>query len=165
MFGLCKDTFPKEATIECIEKRGPGTIDIKIMATPCDGIVECRDGSDENCGEDRWILLITTTLLLLATICIYLHIVFIRLPNWKNSVFRDFDVATICSESQPSNFKEMKGNALAKLKVFHCIFYSIEPLRNMFLFFRMTRHKSNALKPWTKKDFSAKLSKEFQSKH
>ena len=65
---MCKDTFPEEATIECIEDRLPG-IDLKIMATPCDGIRECRDGRDEECEDDKLILifvisgLVATTLL------------------------------------------------------------------------------------------------------
>ena len=64
-FELCKDTFPKEATIECIENRLPG-INLTIMAVPCDGILECRDGSDENCGEDKMILVIAVAVLFLT---------------------------------------------------------------------------------------------------
>ena len=88
------------------------------MAVPCDGIVECRDGRDENCEEDKIILVISIAILFLTTICIYLHLVFIRLPFWKNSVFRDFDTAgNINSESRPFDFTGMKGNKLVKLKV------------------------------------------------
>ena len=116
-FELCKDTFPKEATIECVENRLPGTIDITIMAIPCDGILECRDGKDENCKEDKWILIISIVVLLLTTIGIYLYFVCVRLPIWKNSVFRDFDGENIDSESRPFASRGMKGNRLAKLKV------------------------------------------------
>ena len=118
MFELCKDTFPKEATIECIENRLPGTIDVTIMATPCDGILECRDGRDENCEEDKWILAIVTALLFLTTICIYLYLVYVKIPHWKDCVFRDFNNGNIDSKLQSAHYFQMKGNALAKLKVF-----------------------------------------------
>ena len=84
------------------------------MAIPCDGIVQCRDGSDENCENDKLILVIVTVVLFLTTICIYLYLVNVRLPFWKNSVFQDFDDY---SKSQYHDCSDLKGNSLAKLKV------------------------------------------------
>ena len=87
------------------------------MATPCDGIVECRDGRDENCDEDKLILVICVALLFVTTISIYLYLVFVRLPSWKKSVFLDFDNEGNDSQSQYQDCSELKGNTLARLKV------------------------------------------------
>ena len=131
-FELCKDTFPKEATIECIENRLPGTIDVTIMGTPCDGIVECRDGRDEKCEEDKLILVIAIALLFLTTTCIYLYLVFVRLPIWKNSDFRDFDAGKI-TESKTFDCNGMIGDKLAKFKVW--------TVKHIFL--NMNKERSN----------------------
>ena len=116
-FELCKDTFPNEATIECVENRLPGTIDITIMAIPCNGILECRDGRDENCEEDKMILVIAVAILFLTTICIYLYLVFVKLPFWKDSVLQDFEDVGTDFKTQSPDWSELKGNTLAKLKV------------------------------------------------
>ena len=87
------------------------------MATPCDGIVECRDGQDEDCEDDKLIFIISVALLFLTTTCIYLYIVFVRLPLWKKSIFRDFDDGNMDSESRRFDCSGLKGNKLAKFKV------------------------------------------------
>ena len=117
MFELCKDTFPEEATIKCIENRLPGTIDVTIMATPCDGILECRNGIDENCDEDKWVLVTILSILLLTTIFIYLYLICKMLPKWKKTMFRNFDGNSSTQEKKISGCNEMRGNDLARIKV------------------------------------------------
>ena len=149
-FELCKDTFPKEATIECVENRLPGTINITIFAIPCDGIVECRDGRDESCEDDKLTLVIVTAVLFLTTICIYIYLVFVKLPSWKNSVFRDFVSGKIDSETKTFDCDGMKGDKLAKFKVWTVrhIFLNVNRHKSNFNLFRMLHHKSNVLKHW-----------------
>ena len=166
MFDLCKNNFPKEATIECVENRLPGTIDVTIKAIPCDGIVECRDGRDENCEEDKWILAIAVSVLCLTTISIYLYLVFVRLPLWKDSVLQDFDAGNIDSETVPFDCSYMKGNKLAKLKV---LLPNTFPhfISKIFVYssFRIIHHKSNVLRHWLWKECSPNSKIESQSMH
>ena len=46
-----RNTFPKEATVQCLEANRPDKYSIFIMAIPCDGKIECKDGED-NIGCD-----------------------------------------------------------------------------------------------------------------
>ena len=126
------------------------------MATPCDGIVECRDGQDEDCEDDKLIFIISVALLFLTTTCIYLYIVFVRLPLWKKSIFRDFDDGNMDLESRRFDCSGLKGIKLAKLKVIITKSVSLCNSQDDTFpsFFRMIYHKSNVLKHWLKKDFS-----------
>ena len=45
-FELCNKFFPEGATIKCKEANRTH-YNISIYATPCDGIMECKDGEDE----------------------------------------------------------------------------------------------------------------------
>ena len=117
------------------------------MAIPCDGNLECRDGRDENCEEDKLILVIITAVLFLMTIFIYIYLVFVKIPLWKNSVFKDFDAQIIDSESRTFDCSNMKGINLAKLKVFIPIF-SMSSQDICKSSFRIMHRKNNVLRQW-----------------
>ena len=42
-----RNIFPKEATFQCLENNRPGKYTIEIMAIPCNGKWECKNGEDE----------------------------------------------------------------------------------------------------------------------
>ena len=42
-----RNTFPKEATFQCLEDNRPDKYPIVIMAIPCNGKIECKYGEDE----------------------------------------------------------------------------------------------------------------------
>ena len=113
-FEICKDrlVFPDGATIKCIENR-PG-YDITIQAVPCDGIIECRDGSDEiRCKENKLILIGTILMLVIVTHGIYHYL------KWK---CLDWNGKIIPSKSSKDNWNpndciQYKGDDLATLKV------------------------------------------------
>ena len=90
----------------------PG-IDVSIMATPCDGIQECRDGRDEiYCQDDKAILVIVLSVLILVTFFIYLYLIWIKIPDSVH----DFQSVTVEEWSSMDCFN-LKGDDLVKLKV------------------------------------------------
>ena len=118
-FELCKDTFPEEATIECIEDRLPG-IDLKVMAIPCNGIRECRHGSDEECEDDKLILIFVVSGLVTVTMVMYLYLLWIEIPQWRKSFLREVKVNDFDGRNHIACFNS-KGNYLASLKVIQAI--------------------------------------------
>lgn len=106
--------FSEAATVECIENRL--NYDLKIKAFPCNGIKECRDNSDEDCENKKWILYSILIALGVITNIVYYYMKWYSL-DWKNAsenipeIKRDdgWD-SKICI-----NFK---GEKLANLKVY-----------------------------------------------
>ena len=108
-FETCKDEYPEEATIKCIEDRAIG-YDIVIMATPCDGVKECRNGSDERCEEDKMILIGIVAGLVILTGGVYHYLKWYHL-GWKDKIINE------PSGNQRGTCSTLMGDDLAKLKV------------------------------------------------
>ena len=114
-FEICETTFPEEATITCIENRQPG-FDIWIKAIPCDGIWECKNGSDEvNCEGNMYNLVLIVVLLVIFTNCIYFYLKLKMIPQWKI----DFQSKDDDNDDNwnPDLCQTYMGDKLAKLKV------------------------------------------------
>ena len=117
-FDLCQESsksiFPETATISCKEINRTGSYNIGILATPCNGVKECRDGRDENCDQDWRILsaFIGITFAGIVAICSYLH--FRTTKRYPTIVSDDPENIDEETAEARSNFR---GNVLAKIKV------------------------------------------------
>ena len=65
-----RNTFPKEATVQCFEHNRPDKYRTVIMAIPCDGRRECKDGEDEMGCDISLIYLLIALLIGFATISV-----------------------------------------------------------------------------------------------
>ena len=82
------------------------------MATPCDGIKECRDRSDEaHCEENMLMLVVIVMGLIILTIGIYNYLKWYVL-GWKRWIAVKED-----SFDESYKYSNLIGNDLAKLKV------------------------------------------------
>ena len=111
-FENCKDTFPEEATIICIENR----LQYDIKAVPCDGIQECRDGSDEDCEENKLILITIIISVVMVTLSIYRYLRVVKVALWK-SAYLDHSEDDVADGLHPNNCIGLFGDDLANLKV------------------------------------------------
>ena len=133
-FETCKDTYPEEATITCIEDRPIG-YDIWIKAVPCNGIKECRSREDEECEISDNILLGTMAAIFLVLLLVS---ILMRYFIWRYRSKSNAYPKAQC------DFEIRKGNDLVNLKVCKYNFYltrfnHIHILLSMsFLIFRMS---------------------------
>ena len=112
---LCKTEFKfdEAATIEC-NQSDRGSFNLPIKATPCNGIRECSDINDEDCGESRTVLIISIVIafVLILALCIFIH--YKTITKYPTQIsddpeFIDDETAKYCSN--------LKGNRLAQIKV------------------------------------------------
>lgn len=99
-------SFREDATIECIENR-PGYY-FTIMAIPCDGFQDCRNGIDEECKFNNSFFVIGLFCFHIVTFCIWYYLTL--------GVKRNVHV----KEPTPGEkgiFKDIEGDDLAELKV------------------------------------------------
>ena len=116
-FEFCQpqEIFPQSATIQCEESFRP-KFNVEIMATPCDGVPECHDGSDEVCGEKlKQIVPIISGGLFLIIGFIWLGL-YLKITKF-NRRENDMDNSRFDDRWEPRLCRFMKGNALAELKV------------------------------------------------
>ena len=110
VFELCEPVFPEIATIKCIENRAEG-INLTILAIPCDGIKECRDGSDEDCGSNNNILYSSMIIFLLLTILIWCWI------RYDVSKYSSRHEPVIEQYKKAIDYQYLKGDQLVQLTV------------------------------------------------
>ena len=112
-FEICQHDFPEEATIKGIENRLG--YDIEIWAKPCDGVRDCRDGSDENCDDRKDIHggVILGLSLILVTNVIY-HYLKWHCLEWSSHSISSYH---IWDGQIFFNYSSLMGDDLANLKV------------------------------------------------
>ena len=98
-----------------MESFRPG-FNVEIKATPCDGIHECLDGSDEVCGEELTKIVYIVSgifLFLIGLIWLGLYLKITKFSERKN----DLDDLPVADRWEPRLCKIMRGNELIELKV------------------------------------------------
>ena len=92
-------TFPKEATVECLESNRPDKYPIFIMAIPCNGKSECKDGKDEIGCDISIIYLLCALLIGFATISVVAG--FFDQHHKKAKHFENIELVGSKREDQP----------------------------------------------------------------
>ena len=112
-FEVCHNkSFVEAATIKCIESNRNGE-DIEILAVPCNGIRECRDGSDEdNCATMLHFTIDTMMTCCAVAVTSWWYVFFlIKLKDKKRRI-----KITLPPNRKQLVKKRLTGNRLAKIK-------------------------------------------------
>ena len=112
-FIKCKKVFSKSATIECQNIYFPS---MTILATPCNNVTECSDGSDEDyCGLDEKIsrYILAFSICFFIALCLVLTIVIVIYAKKNNLLSYIFISDFVVNGTK----RGIKGDALANLKV------------------------------------------------
>ena len=108
---MCEKYFPNNiATIKCEESNRTSDFTTTIKAIPCNGIIECKDGSDENCDWSSWIIWVVLTIISILMVFIWFYIFSLAVKECE----------TITSDQSETRMNKTKWNgySLANLKVY-----------------------------------------------
>ena len=121
-FDLCKNDFPNNvATIECEESDRPKDFTTIIKAIPCNGIVECKDGRDENCDWPGWIIWVVLVIISTIMFCIWYYTHSLAIKECENLTFEQNQTRIYTTQCS--------GDSLVHLKVYLRHYYFLS-LRN-----------------------------------
>ena len=112
-FDLCyeRGSFAEGATVKCHEIQRYG-YNVTILATKCNGIVECKDGTDElDCQNDDSLGFTAFGILFAIVAAIWITI-------YRTLSYDEFGVDSVTQESRYDlNLSDSKGEKLSTLKV------------------------------------------------
>ena len=109
-FNLCyeRGSFAEGATVKCTEAKRFG-YNVTILATKCNGIEECRDGSDKtDCQSDESRVLVATFVVFAVIFLIWIVIY---------HVYDNNETMDDISKEEKEHAQNAKGDTLALLKV------------------------------------------------
>ena len=112
-FDLCykRGSFAEGATVQCAEAK-PYEYNVTILATKCNGIVECKDGTDESdCQNDDSLGFKAFGILFAIVAAIWITI-------YRTLSYDEFGIDSVTQESRYDlNLSDSKGEKLSTLKV------------------------------------------------